>query len=265
MTASAVALVLVSAFVHASWNARTHAGGDRRATLTIGYLTGALLLSPWLIADPPTEVVGFLLLSGCAHAGYIWFLSGAYDRGELAATYPVARGSAPLIVAVVGIWLLDQTPAALTVAGIVVVAVGLALIGGVAFGWGQLHAVGMAITTGAFIASYTLLDARGASETSGVGFFSASSFLAGVALVATRQVSVERLRGAARHGAVIGMMSASAYALVLLAYTRADAANVATLRATSILFGLLLVRRTLTRNIVIGGLFVVAGSIMVAS
>ena len=264
MSTAAIVLVLSSALLHAGWNARTHAGDDRRATLTVAYLTVTVVFSPWLIADPPSEVLGFMLLSALAQSGYIWSLSGAYDRGALAVTYPVARGSAPLVVAVLGIWFLDQTPSVLTLGGAITVAVGLALIGGVAIGIGERSALLMALTTGLFIAGYTLLDAKGANQTSGLGFIAGSAPIAATLTMASGRVGPARLKAAARQGVTVGMMVASAYGLVLVAYTRADAANVATLRATSIIFGVALVRQTLTRPLVAGAGLVVAGSIMVA-
>ena len=63
---------------------------------------------------------------------------------------------------------------------------------------------------------------------------------------------------------LVGLFATSAYGLILLAYTRADAANVATLRGTSILFGLALVPRTLTPRLVSGALAVVVGAVLVA-
>ena len=61
----------------------------------------------------------------------------------------------------------------------------------------------------------------------------------------------------------VGLASSTSYALILLAYTRADAANVATLRSTSILFGLALVPRTLTRPLVVGAVVTVVGVALV--
>lgn len=264
MSATAFALVIGSAFLHAVWNARTNADDDRAPQLALMYATGALLLLPWLIADPPTEALGFVALSGLAHGGYLLFLGAAYARGGLATTYPLARGTAPLLVAFVGIWLLDQTPTLLTVLGAVAVGAGLVVIGGVAWGSGERLAMAMALVTGGFIASYTLLDARGIRETGELGYFAAASIVAALVVMTVARPSVGRLRAALRPGATIGLFSTGAYALVLLAYQRADAANVATLRGVSILIGLFLVRRTVTRRIVVGASLVVLGAGLVA-
>ncbi|GJM38873.1 MAG: hypothetical protein DHS20C19_22400 [Acidimicrobiales bacterium] len=265
MSAVAFALVLASAFLHATWNARTNADDDRAPQLALMYATGAVVLLPWLIADPPTEALGFVALSGVAHGGYLLFLSQAYARGGLATTYPLARGTAPLLVAVVGIWLLDQTPSVLTVAGAVAVGFGLVVIGGVAWGSGERLAMAMALVTGCFIASYTLLDARGIQETGELGYFAAASVVAAAVVLAVSRPTPARLRHALRPGITVGLFSTAAYALVLLAYQRADAANVATLRGVSILIGLFLVRRTVTGRIVFGACCVVLGAGLVVA
>ena len=264
MTGVAIVLVLGSAFLHATWNARANEGRDRPVELAIAYAVGAVVLSPWLVADPPTEVLGLMVLSGLAHGGYITFLAQAYRRGGLATTYPLARGTAPLLVAGAGVWLLDQSPSVTTVVGASIVALGLAVIGGVAWGIGERGAIGMALVTGGFIATYTLLDARGVEETGELAYFAGASIVAVILVLVTERVSPGRLRASWRPGLEIGIFSTAAYALVLLAYNRADAANVATLRGTSILFGFVLVRRTVTRRLVVGGLAVVTGAVLVA-
>ncbi|MEM9467473.1 MAG: EamA family transporter [Actinomycetota bacterium] len=264
MSASAVALVLVSSFLHALWNARTHSGPDRLGTLLVSYVVGATWLSPWIVIDPPLEVWGLILLSGCLHAAYITALAAAYDRGALAVTYPIARGSAPLVVAGVGIWFLDQVPTAITVAGAVMVALGLLLIGHVGWGTGERSGLVLALTTGVVIGGYTLVDARAVEDVNGWSFFATSSYLGAFIAVVVNRVRWRRLRRSLRSGLAVGLVSSTAYALVLLAYSRADAANVATLRSTSILFGLALVPRTLTRPLVVGAVITVAGVAMVA-
>ena len=265
MSGIPIALVLASAFLHAAWNARSNDGGDRAVELAIAYANGVVLLSPWLIADPPTEALGFMVLSGVAHGGYLLFLARAYAHGGLATTYPLARGTAPLMVALVGIRFLDQTPSVPTFVGAIAVAVGLAVIGGVAWGRGERHAMAMALATGAFIAAYTLLDARAVEETGELGYFAGASVVAVAVVFAATRVTPARIRAGLRTGTLIGLFATTAYALVLLAYTRADAANVATLRGTSILFGLLLVRRTVTPRLTSGALAVVGGAVLVAA
>lgn len=263
MSAGAVLLVLVASFGHALWNARTHSGPDRLGTLVVSYYVGALWLTPWIVLEPPFEVWWLLLISGALHASYITALAAAYDRGALAVTYPIARGSAPLVVAALGIWLLDQVPTVLTVIGATLVAIGLLLIGNVGWGTGQRQALALALTTGFVIGGYTLVDARAVEDVDGWAFFATSSYLGATLAVVANRLPLARLRVSFRSGVLVGLASSSSYALILLAYSRADAANVATLRSTSILFGLALVPRTLTRPLVAGAVVTVVGVAMV--
>lgn len=263
MSGVAVLLVLASALIHAVWNSRARHGDDRVAELTVSYAVGALMLAPWLIIDPPFEVIGLVMLSGCAHAGYLTFLSAAYRRGELATMYPLARGSAPLMLGVLGIWTLDQTPTAAVFVGAGVLALGLIAIGGVAWGDGQRHAALMAVVTGGFIASYSVLDSLGIRDTGAVGFFAASSVVAVVIMVVLNRQTIDRLRGSLRAGATIGVMQSGGYVLVLLAFARAESARVVTLRGTSVLFVLALSRKSLNKRLVAGALMVVAGAALV--
>jgi multidrug transporter EmrE-like cation transporter len=265
MSAVAVALVMGSALLHAWWNARAHAGDDRVAELTVAYATGALLLAPWILADPPSEVLALVVVSGCVHAGYLTLLASAYQRGSLAIAYPIARGSAPLLVTVAAVWVLDQEATVPLLVGAALLGTGLVLVGGVAWGTGERGALAFALATGAMIASYSLLDARGVDETGALGWFSAVSAVSVVIMIAGHRQSLERLRAAARAGASVGLAQSVGYALVLLAFARADAGRVATLRGTSILFGLLLARRAVDSRIVAGALLVVGGAGLVVA
>ena len=122
----------------------------------------------------------------------------------------------------------------------------------------------MAAVTGMFIASYTLLDARGVERTGELGYFAGASIVAVVVVAGLQRPSLARVRASLRPGLKIGLFATTAYALILLAYRRADATNVATLRGTSILFGLFLVRRTVTRRLVVGAVAVAVGAVLVA-
>lgn len=264
MTGSAVVLVLAASLLHALWNARTHAGNDPRAVLAGSYVVAAVIFFPWVVVEPPWSAWPLIIAAGVVHGLYLWGLSGAYSSGALASTYPVARGSAPLLVAIVGIWVLDQTPGANTIAGALGVAAGLLLIGNVALGRGERRGLLLALMTGCFIAGYTLLDAKGAEEVGGLGFFAVAALLGAGVVVVLGRVSPRRLRAAVPEAMMVGLAANTAYGLILLAYTRGDAANVATLRATSILFGLMLVRRTVTPRLAAGAALVVAGSVLVS-
>ena len=113
--------------------------------------------------------------------------------------YPVARGSAPLVVAALGIWLLDQVPTPFTVMG----GAGrdrTLMIGNVGWNTGQRQALALALTTGVVIGGYTLVDARAVEDVNGWAFFAMSSYLGATFAIIGNRLPIERLRASLRSG-----------------------------------------------------------------
>jgi drug/metabolite transporter (DMT)-like permease len=291
VSASALALVLVAAVVHASWNRLVHGIEDRVAVLAVAGVVGAVILSPALVLRPPAgggaaggggwpAVVGLVAVgSGTVEAIYGRLLAAAYARGSLAVTYPVGRGTAPLLVTLGGWWLLGQRPAVAAAGGAVLLFVGLVAIAGAARGVGQHGAVAWAAAVGVAIATYSTLDAfavgrlrlTGTAAGSGLrsaagpaGYLAVVLGLQGLLLAATVG-SRARLRAAARTGAGVGVGVVSAYLLILLAFQRADAGRVATLRETSVLVAVALTPGRRRWTVWAGALCVAAGAVLVAA
>ena len=111
-----IVLVAGSAVLHVAWNVRLKSAGDTLLAATIGLLVGALVIVPigtavwWLDgANPlPPEGLALGLVSGLIEAIYFALLAGAYRRGDLSVVYPIARGTAPLILVAVGVGLLGE-------------------------------------------------------------------------------------------------------------------------------------------------------------
>jgi drug/metabolite transporter (DMT)-like permease len=240
MTPAALALVLVAAIAHATWNRLVHGTDDRLATMAVGGLAGGLLLLPATLARPPSGVWPLVGLSGLVEAAYAGLLVAAYARGSLAVAYPIGRGTAPLLVTL-GSWLvLGQRPGPAALVGALALAGGLVLVARVGGRAGQWSAVGFAVATGAAIAGYSVIDALAVRGTSAPGYLGAALLVQGTALalvlvLARGRGAVARLRAALRPGTLVGVGVVAAYLLVLLAFQRADAGRVATLREVSVL------------------------------
>jgi drug/metabolite transporter (DMT)-like permease len=128
---------------------------------------------------------------------------------------------------------------------------------------GQGRAVFWALLTGCAIASYSLIDARAVKDVAAAPYLSAVFLLQGVLLTATLGSAWQsRLRAAMAPGIKIGFGSIGAYFLVVLAWQRADAGRVATLREISILIGLLLSRTPFHWRSWLGASLVVVGAIL---
>lgn len=269
MSAVAVGLVLAAAVAHALWNRFVHGVDDRLAVLAVAGFAGAALLSPALVLAPPTEVLAFAVASGLAEAVYSGLLAAAYARGSLAVTYPIGRGTAPLLVTL-GAWpVLGQQPAVLAMAGAVALAAGLVLVAGVARRVGEHAAVGWALGVGAAIATYSVVDAAAvrrldATAVEAAGYLAVTLLLQGVFLAVVLLRQPRRLLAATRPGALVGVGVVVAYLFVLLAFRYADAGRVATLREASVLVAVALTPGARPRTVWVGAGFVVLGAVLVA-
>jgi drug/metabolite transporter (DMT)-like permease len=178
------------------------------------------------------------------HVSYQLFLLTAYRFGDLGQVYPLARGSAPLFIAMVSVGLLGVTLAPAELLGIAVIVSGILMLGIGRLGGGDGRAAAFALGTGAFIAAYSLVDGAGARLSgSPVGYF-AVNCLANAAIFTSL---VSRLRPGTlaqvpvtgwRPLVIGGPASFVAYSLIVWAFTEAPIALVAALRETSIVFAL---------------------------
>jgi len=219
------------------------------ATLGIFVLVANLLAVLPFVEAPGPAAWPWMAASMLIHIGYRLFLIRAYDHGDLAQTYPLARGTAPLITAIGAIFLLSEVPTALAVFGILLLSLGtllMSLRGGGHLARLNRAAVGYALTTSLFISGYTLADGSGVRIASSAAGYAAWLFvcdgllatLIGLCVRGRRLLAVD----AAEWGANIlaGLLSAAAYAIAMWAMTKAPVASVASLRETSILFAMLI-------------------------
>ena len=243
--------VLGAALMHASWNALVKAGADRFAftvVLTFAECLLGLALAPFFPMIS-LEATPWLLLSSVLHVGYMLFLTEAYAHGDLAQIYPLARGSAPLIVAIVGAVLLGEALSASKLAAVLAIGLGvvaLSLRGGGDLGRMNGRATLYALITAGFTASYTLVDAIGARVSGSASAYTCALFIvsgAGLVAVGFAKRGAMALSVDARVwqlGAIAGALSFLAYWAAIWAFTQAPVALVAALRETSVLMAMLI-------------------------
>ena len=157
--------VIAAAAMHASWNALVKVRTDRFASISITALGMALVAVPVLpfVDVPHAAVWPWIVASVIIHVGYRLFLIMAYNAGDLAQTYPLARGAAPLMTAVGAIFLVHEVPGPIAILGILLLSGGtllMSLRGGLL---GQLNgrAVGYALATSVFISGSTSRESGG--------------------------------------------------------------------------------------------------------
>src|SRR3954454_2958531 len=159
--AAAFALAISSAFVHALWNLLLARARDSEAATAVALIVGTLVFAPVaaLTWELDSGVWPYLAASAALEIAYFALLAAAYDRGELSVVYPVARGSAPLLVALFSAVLRGTALHTLTVLGVALIALGIVLVRG--FRGGDAGQLACALAIGATIASYTLFDKAG--------------------------------------------------------------------------------------------------------
>ncbi|MDG2428545.1 MAG: hypothetical protein P8M16_08975 [Acidimicrobiales bacterium] len=260
MPLSAVLLVLVSAVLHAAWNARLHRCGDPEVVIVLAYFYVGIALLPAAIVDPPGEVLGWLLASSLAQGLYMGLLGSAYRVGSLGVAYPIARGTAPLLVGLGGWLLLDETPSLATAVGLAVLVVGLLSLAGLGAQRQELRAVVLAAVTGLCTVTYSLIDARSVDLTGAMGYLSVIMVFSSLGVLVVRRPGLIRIRPMLGHAALVGLGQGGAYGLVLLAFQQAQAGQVAGLRQVSVVLGVLIARESLGPRALWGAVLVTVGA-----
>ena len=178
----------------------------------------------------------FLVVTSLLQLTYFALLTTAYRRAELSFVYPIARGSAPVLVLLGGIALLGEAASAAQVGGVLLVASGVLLVRGIR-GPAAFGDLALALAIGVCIAAYTLLDQRGVEHASPIVYQELSMIPVAIAFLA--YVLVRRGRPVVRAAvglpaAAAGLATFGAYILVLTALSQASAASVAAVRETSV-------------------------------
>ncbi|MEO0619326.1 MAG: DMT family transporter [Pseudomonadota bacterium] len=250
MTTTVFLAVIGAAALHAIWNALVKSGDDKVLSMSgivFGHIPPALVVLA-LLPLPSMDAWPYLIASIVLHTGYQLFLIASYRSGDLTQVYPIARGSAPILVAIVSVAVLGVDLALSELAAIALIAIGILSLGLVRHQDGNRNpnAAFLALTTGGFIASYSLIDGLGARVGDAPTTFYALSGLGNCIVFAIilmfwrRDVLPRVLTDGAKTFWIGGIGSFIAYAIVTWAFTQAPIALVTALRETSIIFALLI-------------------------
>ena len=272
LTWPVVAAVLFGALLHASWNAMVKSSSDKALDTAVIHLTGSLVALPLLfvVGLPNRESWPFILASVVIHIGYYIALTGAYKHGDLGLTYPLMRGTAPLLVALSASLTVGESLSPLSWAGVLGVSCGVLALGLSRHAMDSPRAVGFALTNAVVIAVYTVVDALGARASGNPLQYVVALFVLDgwpFALLVLHRRGFARAWPYARQRAPLALVGASAslgsYGIALWAMTRAPVATVAALRETSVLFAALigtwLLKEAFTLRRAVGTAAIVAG------
>lgn len=262
MTFEITLAVLIAALLHASWNAMIKSGDDVLLD-TASIVAGAgVVVFPLLFVVPLPAPASwpYILASIITHLAYYFLMVNAYRTGELSLVYPLMRGVAPLITAVLGIVWLRELPAPISWLGMLMISIGVIALalrpaGNAPVLAGHGRAVSFALGNAAVIAVYTIIDGTGARLAGSpwayiVWLFALDAIPFSIYMLATRRRAfVTALIERRTHGLIGGVLSAGAYAISVWAMTKAPVALVASLRETSVLFATLIGARLLKERL----------------
>jgi drug/metabolite transporter (DMT)-like permease len=250
MSPALILLVLAAAILHAGWNALLRAGDDRLWSMTIMCIAVAIVCAglALIVPMPLRASWGCALLSASLHIGYNLFLVRTYRSGDLGQTYPIARGSSPLLVSLCAALVASEWPDRLSLLGVLLVSGGILSLAFQGHGLGRgslLYALG----TGCFIGLYTVTDGIGARLSGApVGYAVWMCLLWGL-LMPPVYVSIRGWRGLTGRSArdIVsaaggGIVSLIAYGIVIFAMSSSPMGSVSALRETSVVFAALIGR-----------------------
>lgn len=272
----ALALVLVAAVTHATWNLLAKRAARVRHFVFLYSCMAVALWSPVLLfvdaPEPGARVIVALVGTAAIHLAYSLMLQYAYSVADLSLVYPVIRGTGPLLAFLGATLFLGERPTPLSLLGAAFVVAGVFLLTG---GRTNLRGAGVGVATGSLVAGYTVWDAW-AVKTVGVPPLLVD-FAGNLLRVITLAPRALRDRATLRHDlraawfpalsvAVLGPLG---YVLVLTAITLAPVSHVAPARELSMLvaawFGGRVLHEGDTRRRLIASALLVAGVVSLAS
>jgi drug/metabolite transporter (DMT)-like permease len=241
------AIVMFAALLHASWNAIVKSGGDKFLTMitvtaSASGLSAALL--PFLTTPAPASWP-YAAASALFQIVYFLLIARTYQVADMSQTYPLMRGTAPLIVALVSVFRMGVVLSPIAWAGVLGICLGIFSI---ALGnrLKERKGVYLALVNALVIAGYTLIDGAGVRRSGAPAAYTLWVFLLTGLPLTLWAISARRVEFSAyfrRHwrlGLAGGVGTTASYGLALWAMTVAPVAIVAAMRETSILFGTLI-------------------------
>jgi drug/metabolite transporter (DMT)-like permease len=240
-------VVLLAAFAHALWNSLVKASDDGFLMMavirTVGLVFGGSLL--FFVPHPAPESWGHLIGAVTLLYAYYFFMLNGYRVGDFSQVYPIARGLAPLLVAILSALLIGENLSVGQLLAVLLTSSGIAILA-LNGGPPEKSAVMFAVATGATIAGYTFLNGLGVRHSgtvlgylawleigTGVGFISLAVLRRGPEILVFGRMHGHR-------GIAAGCLCFGGYLAALWAMSLLPIATVTAVRETSVLFGALI-------------------------
>ena len=270
-------LVLVSAALHATWNSLVKSGKDRYLD-TAGVLLGSSAISSValiFLRAPAPPCYSYIAASAALHIAYFSLIAATYDLADMSVVYPITRGAAPALSAVLTGLAVHEYPTPRGWLGAFLISAGV-----IAFTF-QNHksvdlrsnAIKLALLNALLIALYTLVDGVGVRRSGNAFSYTCWGFLiwgmgyVPAVILIRRREAIDHLRKKWKRGTVGGACSLAAYMIAMWAMTKSHIASIAALRETAILFGIgiasIRLKEPVTRVRVAACLLIVFGAIII--
>ena len=242
--------IILAAFMHAVWNAMVKNEDNKYLAVTaivLGHVPVSVLII-LLTPIPSVESIPFIILSALLHIGYEWYLLSAYRFGDLTKVYPIARGTAPILITIVSLIFLGIALSNFEILGIIIISLGilsLSLQG--AKGIKNRSAVIYALVTGFFIMGYSITDGYGARVSNSFLSYMGWSFILNATIFPIilkinnkSEIITKTFKEGKKIFFIGGTLSYIVYGIVIWGFTQAPIALITALRETSIIFALLI-------------------------
>ena len=280
LSSGVLAAVLCAAALHALWNSLVKSAGDKFLSSAVVALWcgAAAVVAALVLPRPAAAAMPFIVASALIHVVYFILVGLLYRSADLSVAYPIMRGLAPLIAAIIALVTLGEAPGPIASLGVAALVAGVLAMGASGFAHGRINrpTIIVALANSVVIAIYSVVDGQGA-RVSGAGSafaFAYNSWADALTALAYLPI-ILGLRGRAalaafagdwRRGLVGGLAAFFGYAIVVWAMTRAPIATVAALRETSVVFaaiiGVVALREPFHAQRAVAVLVILAGIIL---
>jgi len=242
--------VILAAFLHAVWNAMVKKGDNKYVSLT-AIVLGHVPISIIVIFFTPVisvQSIPYILISAVFLSGYEWCLLSAYRLEDYTKVYPIARGTAPIFIIIISLFLFSLNISKFELIGVLVISFGIIILGLQNIKtFKNYSAIMYALGTGLFISCYSITDGFGGRLSASPLNYTAWLMILNAVIfpilliIMNKPGVVKKVFSEEKKIFFIGgTLSYTVYATIVWAFTQASVPTVAALRETSIIFALLI-------------------------
>jgi drug/metabolite transporter (DMT)-like permease len=245
--------VLSAALLHASWNALVRSSGDRLWSATALCMAMGLFAAILIPFSPLPVTASWMCVvtSAVLHVLYNLLLVHSYRQGDLSVSYPVARGTSPLLVTLGAALFAGERLGAQALIGLLLISAGIVAIGLDRERISERRvtkALPVALATGATIAAYSVADGIGVRFNGDATGYTAWMFVLTALMMCAYfravkgPIRLSESRSEIAKAGLGGVFAALAYGIVIWAMRRGPMGPVSSLRETSVVFAALIGR-----------------------